>query len=67
MLLLAVAIMLVNVLLMVFGPDARNVQVDYQLESFELGQLLVDKARVYAAGAAVVAARGACSRSSASR
>ena len=56
MLLVAVAIILVNGLLLIFGPDARNVQVDYQLESYELGKLLVDKARVYAAGLAVFAA-----------
>src|SRR6185312_37851 len=36
MLLVAVATILVNGLLLSFGPDARNVQVDYQLESFEL-------------------------------
>jgi branched-chain amino acid transport system permease protein len=58
MLLLAVAIIMVNALLMMFGPDARNVQVDYQLESFEIGKILVDKARLYAAGAAVVTAAG---------
>jgi branched-chain amino acid transport system permease protein len=58
MLLVAVAIVMVNTLLLVFGPDARNVQVDYQLESFELGRLLLDKARVFAAGLAVVAAAG---------
>ena len=56
MLLVAVAIILVNAMLMVFGPDARNVQVDYQLESFEFGRILVDKARFYAAAAAIVAA-----------
>jgi len=56
MLLVAVAIIMVNALLMIFGPDARNVQVDYQLESFEVGRILVDKARLYAALAAVVAA-----------
>jgi len=56
MLLVALAIILVNGLLMVFGPDARNVQVDYQLESFELGKVLIDKARLYAAGAAIVTA-----------
>ena len=55
MLLLAVAIVMVNALLMVFGPDARNVQVDYQLESFAIGPLLFDKARVFGAGCAVVA------------
>src|SRR5256885_12559158 len=58
MLLVAVAIILVNSLLMVFGPDARSVQVDYQLESIEIGRILIDKARLYAAGAAVVAATG---------
>jgi branched-chain amino acid transport system permease protein len=56
MLLVAVAIILVNALLIVFGPDARNVQVDYQLESYEIGKLLIDKARVFAAGLAVLAA-----------
>jgi branched-chain amino acid transport system permease protein len=58
MLLLAVAIIMVNALLMAFGPDARNVQVDYQLESFEIGRILVDKARLYAALAAVLTAAG---------
>jgi len=56
MLLVAVAIILVNALLMIFGPDARNVQVDYQLESFEIGRILLDKARLYAALVAVAAA-----------
>ena len=56
MLLVAVAIILVNAMLMIFGPDARNVQLDYQLESFELGPILIDKARLFAAGAAVIAA-----------
>jgi branched-chain amino acid transport system permease protein len=58
MLLVAVAIIMVNGLLMMFGPDARNVQVDYQLESFEIGKILVDKARLYAAGAALLTAGG---------
>ncbi|HET7297781.1 MAG TPA: branched-chain amino acid ABC transporter permease [Burkholderiales bacterium] len=56
MLLVAVAIILVNALLMIFGPDARNVQVDYQLESLEIGRVLIDKARLYAALVAVAAA-----------
>jgi len=43
LLLVAVAIIMVNTLLMIFGPDSRNVQVDYQLESFELGPILFDK------------------------
>src|SRR3954467_2192214 len=56
MLLVAIAIIMVNALLLMFGPDARNVQVDYQLESFEVGTILLDKARVFAAGLAVLAA-----------
>jgi branched-chain amino acid transport system permease protein len=54
MLLVAVGLIVINGLLMGFGPDARSVQVDYQLESFELGEILVDKARLYAAGLAVL-------------
>ena len=53
MLLVAVAIIMVNGLLMGFGPSARNVQVDYQLESWALGPILFDKARVYSAGMAI--------------
>ena len=45
MLLVAVAIIMVNGLLILFGPDARNVQTDYQLESWALGSSLFDKAR----------------------
>lgn len=56
MLLVAVAIIMVNGLLMIFGPDARNIQVDYQLESFELGAVIIDKARLYAAGMALATA-----------
>jgi branched-chain amino acid transport system permease protein len=56
MLLVAVATIMVNGLLMIYGPDARSVQTDYQLESFEFGGLLVDKARVFAAAAALVTA-----------
>jgi branched-chain amino acid transport system permease protein len=53
MLMVAVAIIMVNGLLMAFGPDARNVQIDYQLESWELGKILFDKPRVYAAAMAL--------------
>jgi branched-chain amino acid transport system permease protein len=55
MLLVAVAIIMVNGLLMAFGPDARNVQVDYQLESWALGPILFDQARVFAAAVALAA------------
>jgi branched-chain amino acid transport system permease protein len=56
LLMLAIATILVNGLLMTFGPDAQSVQTDYQLDSFELGPLLVDKARVYGASLAAAAA-----------
>ena len=58
MLVIAVAIIMVNALLMVFGPDARNVQVDYALDSFSLGPLLLDTVRAYAALAAIAIAVG---------
>jgi branched-chain amino acid transport system permease protein len=58
MLLVAVGLIVINTLLMGFGPDARSVQVDYQLDSYEFGDILVDKARVYAAGAALATALG---------
>lgn len=48
-LLAAVAIIMVNGLLMIFGPDARNVLVDYALDSIEVGPLLIDKVRVITA------------------
>jgi branched-chain amino acid transport system permease protein len=56
MLLVAIAMIVINGLLMAFGPDARSVQVDYQLDSFEFGDILIDKARLYAAGLAVLTA-----------
>jgi len=55
MLLLAVALILVNGLLMAFGPDARNVQVDYALDSYQMGPVLVDKVRVVCALVALAA------------
>ncbi|NLD53222.1 MAG: branched-chain amino acid ABC transporter permease [Burkholderiaceae bacterium] len=54
-LLLAIALVMVNMLLVAFGPDARNVQVDYALDSYEIGPLLVDKVRVICAAVALVA------------
>jgi branched-chain amino acid transport system permease protein len=57
-LLAGVAMMLVNLMLMVFGPDARSASVPYSFDSFELGPLVLDKARVYAALAAIAAAAG---------
>jgi branched-chain amino acid transport system permease protein len=53
MLMVAVAMILVNGMLVAYGPDARNIQVDYQLESWAIGPILFDKARVYSASMAV--------------
>ena len=55
-LLVAIALIIVNVLLIVFGPDARNVQTSYSFDSFAMGALIVDATKVYAAGATVVIA-----------
>lgn len=49
MLLLAVAVIVTNSLLIIFGPDARNVNLDFLLESIEIGPLLVDRGKLYAA------------------
>jgi branched-chain amino acid transport system permease protein len=56
LLLLAVATILTASLLMGFGPDARNVQLDYAYDSYQLGPILLDKVRVLAAAGAVLGA-----------
>ncbi len=48
LLLVAIAMILTNAQLMIFGPDARSTQVGYAFDSFEIGPLLLDKVRVYA-------------------
>jgi branched-chain amino acid transport system permease protein len=53
-LLVAIGLIMVNVLLIIFGPDARSVQTSYSLDSFLLGPVIVDATKVYAGGAAVV-------------
>jgi branched-chain amino acid transport system permease protein len=56
MLMVALATILVNVLLLVFGPDARSVQTSYAFDSFALGPIVVDATKVYAGVAAVIVA-----------
>jgi branched-chain amino acid transport system permease protein len=56
LLLVAVAIIIINVLLIIFGPDAQGVQTSYSYDSFQLGKLIVDATKLYAAGAAVAVA-----------
>jgi branched-chain amino acid transport system permease protein len=55
-LLVGVGIIIVNVLLIGFGPDARPVNLSYGFDSYEIGPLLVDKPRVFAAAAAIAVA-----------
>jgi branched-chain amino acid transport system permease protein len=47
-LLVAIAIIITNVLLIIFGPDARSVQTSYSFDSFAIGPVIVDATKVYA-------------------
>src|SRR5436309_9592775 len=55
-LLVAVAIIMVNALLLMFGPDARSVQTSYAYDSFAFGPIIVDATKVYAGLAAIAVA-----------
>jgi branched-chain amino acid transport system permease protein len=55
-LLVAIALIIVNLLLIVFGPDARSVQTAYSFDSFLLGPLILDATKVYAGGASLLVA-----------
>jgi branched-chain amino acid transport system permease protein len=56
LLLVALAIIIVNVLLILFGPDAQSVQTSYSFDSFQFGPLIVDATKAYAAAAALLVA-----------
>jgi branched-chain amino acid transport system permease protein len=56
LLLVAIAIIIVNVLLILFGPDAQNVQVAYAFDSFQIGRIIIDATKLYAGIAAIVVA-----------
>ncbi len=55
-LLVGLAMAIANGLLLVFGPESRHADLSYSFDSYSLGPVLVDKARVYGAGAALVVA-----------
>jgi branched-chain amino acid transport system permease protein len=55
-LLVGLAIIIVNSLLMIFGPDARPADLPYGFDSYAVGPLIVDKVRIYAAVAALAVA-----------
>ena len=54
LLMAAVAVMLVSLCLIFFGPDAQGAPVSYAYDSFAFGPLLVDKVKIYAGLAARV-------------
>lgn len=56
LLLVALAIIIINVLLILFGPDAQNVQTPYSYDSFQLGPAIIDATKLYAGIAAIVVA-----------
>ncbi len=58
LLLIAIAIIIVNTMLIIFGPDSQNVQTSYAYESFQYGPLIVDATKLYAALAAIAVAAG---------
>jgi branched-chain amino acid transport system permease protein len=58
LLLIAVAIIITNLLLIIFGPDSQNVQTAYAYQSFQIGPLIVDATKLYAGLAALIVAGG---------
>ena len=52
-LLISLALILTNGALLIFGPEARGIQVDYSFDSYEIGPFLIDKVRLLAAGCAL--------------
>ena len=57
LLLAAIAIIIVSSCLMIFGPDAQSAQTDYSLDTYAIGDIIIDKVRVYA-GVAALAVTG---------
>ncbi|MBT3917246.1 MAG: branched-chain amino acid ABC transporter permease [Rhodospirillaceae bacterium] len=54
LLLAAIAVMIVNGSLLIFGPDPQAINISYSFDSFDIGEdLIIDKSRAYAAIAAV--------------
>jgi branched-chain amino acid transport system permease protein len=56
LLLIAVAIIMSNILLIAFGPDAQNVQVTYAFDSYAIGPVIIDATKLYGGLAAIVVA-----------
>ena len=56
LLLVAIAIIIVNVLLIIFGPDAQSVQTSYSFDSYQIGSIIIDATKLYAGVAAIAVA-----------
>jgi branched-chain amino acid transport system permease protein len=54
LLVVAIALIIVNALLIIFGPDAQTIQTSYAYDSYQLGPVIVDASKAYAAAAAIV-------------
>lgn len=53
-LLVGLALVIVNALLMIFGPESRQIDLPYSLDTWMIGPVMVDKVRIYGAVAALV-------------
>jgi branched-chain amino acid transport system permease protein len=53
LLVVALALIIVNTLLIIFGPDAQTIQTSYAYDSFQIGPVIVDASKAYAAVAAI--------------
>jgi branched-chain amino acid transport system permease protein len=53
LLVVALALIIVNTLLIIFGPDAQTIQTSYAYDSFQIGPVIVDVSKAYAAVAAI--------------
>ena len=53
-LLVGLSIVIVNALLLTFGPESKHVDLAYSFDSWSLGPVLIDKVRVFGAAAALV-------------
>ena len=55
-LLVGIAIIVLNGLLMIFGPDAQPANLPYAFDSYAIGPLIVDATKLYAGVAAILVA-----------
>jgi branched-chain amino acid transport system permease protein len=55
-LLVGIGIIVLNAMLMLFGPDAQPVNLPYGFDSYSVGPLFIDKVRIYSAIAALLIA-----------